>query len=181
MITAGRLSYRGIIQKRTDGQDARGGLTASWSQFAERRMRWEPLGGRESFLAQQTEAAAEGRLGLRYLAGVTAKMRILLPRVFDTLSAGIDDNDLSLTVASAEGFPLEGAYRVRIDDELLEVTAGQGTTTWTVTRAKDGTSAASHASGASVAWMVPLEIVQPPVNVGGRRRELQILVREANA
>jgi len=29
--------------------------------------------------------------------------------------------------------------------------------------------------------MVPLEIVQPPVDVGGRRRELQILVREANA
>ena len=41
-------------------------------------------------------------------------------------------------------------YYVRIDNEVLQVTGGQGTTTWTVTRGQLGTAAASHASGATV-------------------------------
>lgn len=56
----------------------------------------------------------------------------------------------SLTVASATGFPASGDYTITIDSEKLMVSAGQGTTTWTVTRAVDGTSAASHASSAAV-------------------------------
>jgi hypothetical protein len=56
----------------------------------------------------------------------------------------------SITVASASGFPTSGAYYVRIDNEVLQVTGGQGTTTWTVARAQLGTGAATHASGAVV-------------------------------
>jgi FtsP/CotA-like multicopper oxidase with cupredoxin domain len=56
----------------------------------------------------------------------------------------------SITVASAAGFPTSGAYYVRIDNEVLQVTAGQGTTTWTVARGQLGTAAATHASGATI-------------------------------
>ena len=56
----------------------------------------------------------------------------------------------TITVASAAGFPPSGTYYVRIDNEVLAVTAGQGTTTWTVTRGQLGTAAASHLSGAVV-------------------------------
>ena len=56
----------------------------------------------------------------------------------------------SITVASASGFPTSGAYHVQIDNEVLQVTAGQGTTTWTVTRGQLGTTAAAHAANATV-------------------------------
>jgi FtsP/CotA-like multicopper oxidase with cupredoxin domain len=56
----------------------------------------------------------------------------------------------TITVASAAGFPPAGAYDVRIDNEVLRVTAGQGTTTWTVARGQLGTAAAAHAAGATV-------------------------------
>jgi hypothetical protein len=56
----------------------------------------------------------------------------------------------TITVASAAGFPTTGSYYVRIDSEVLQVTGGQGTTTWTVARAQVGTAAAAHAAGAVV-------------------------------
>jgi hypothetical protein len=56
----------------------------------------------------------------------------------------------SVTVASAAGFPTSGAYYIRIDNEVLQVTGGQGTTTWTVARGQLGTAAATHAINAVV-------------------------------
>ncbi|HEX6674289.1 MAG TPA: multicopper oxidase domain-containing protein [Actinomycetes bacterium] len=56
----------------------------------------------------------------------------------------------SITVASAAGFPTSGSYFVRIDNEVLQVTGGQGTTTWTVSRGQLGTAAATHAASATV-------------------------------
>ncbi|WP_460492584.1 multicopper oxidase domain-containing protein [Dactylosporangium cerinum] len=56
----------------------------------------------------------------------------------------------TIAVASAAGFPTSGPYYVRIDNEVLQVTGGQGTTTWTVTRGQLGTAAAPHASGATL-------------------------------
>ena len=43
-----------------------------------------------------------------------------------------------------------GTYYVRIDNEVLQVTGGQGTTTWTVARGQLGTAAAHPRSGATV-------------------------------
>jgi FtsP/CotA-like multicopper oxidase with cupredoxin domain len=56
----------------------------------------------------------------------------------------------TISVASAAGFPTAGSYYVRIDNEVLQVTAGQGTTTWTVARGQLGTAAATHAINAVV-------------------------------
>src|SRR5262249_19504635 len=56
----------------------------------------------------------------------------------------------SITVASAAGFPTVPGYYVRIDGEVMQVTGGAGTTTWTVTRHALGTSATTHASGAVI-------------------------------
>jgi Multicopper oxidase len=56
----------------------------------------------------------------------------------------------SITVASAAGFPTTGNYYIRIDSEVMQVTGGQGTTTWTVTRHALGSSTATHATGATV-------------------------------
>jgi len=66
-----------------------------------------------------------------------------------TLGSGIDNAVTSLTVASASSFPTAGNFRIRIDDEIMLVTGVSGTT-FTVTRASEGTAAASHSSGATV-------------------------------
>ena len=54
------------------------------------------------------------------------------------------------TVASGDGFPTSGSYYVRIDNEIVQVTGGQGTNIWTVARAQLGTAAAGHNTGATV-------------------------------
>jgi hypothetical protein len=69
-----------------------------------------------------------------------------------TLSASITSSATSLTVASASGFPTVPQFRIRIEDELLLVTAVSGTT-WTVQRGVEGTAAVSHTSGLSVNWV----------------------------
>jgi hypothetical protein len=56
----------------------------------------------------------------------------------------------SITVASASGFPASGSYYVRVDNEVMQITGGQGTTTWTVARGQLGTAAASHLANATV-------------------------------
>src|SRR6266487_958356 len=68
-----------------------------------------------------------------------------------TLNAAMNSSQTTISVASASGFPSSGNYQVRIDDEDMTVTGGQGTTTWTVTRGVNGTIAAAHASAQTVA------------------------------
>lgn len=57
----------------------------------------------------------------------------------------------SITVTDYLGFPASGEFSILIDAEVLRVTAGNGTTTWTVTRGYGGTTAATHLISATVA------------------------------
>jgi len=70
-----------------------------------------------------------------------------------TLVGTIAAGDTSLTVANATAFPSVPQFRIRIDAEILLVTAVAGAT-WTVTRAVEAVTgiqvAAAHASGAAV-------------------------------
>jgi type II secretory pathway pseudopilin PulG len=72
-----------------------------------------------------------------------------------TLSGSITASSTTLTVASATGFPTVGTFTIKIDNEYMVVTAGAGTSTWTVTRAHQGTTAATHSSGAVVTHIDP--------------------------
>ncbi len=65
-----------------------------------------------------------------------------------TLAGAVDNSTGTLTVVLASGAPAPN-FRIRVDDELMLVTAVAGTT-WTATRGIEGTAAASHASGAGV-------------------------------
>src|SRR5947207_13897179 len=67
-----------------------------------------------------------------------------------TLAGSMLAGDTSLTVTAASAFPSSAQFRILIEDELLLVTAGAGTTTWQVTRGIESTTAAPHSSGASV-------------------------------
>ena len=67
-----------------------------------------------------------------------------------TVAGGLSASATSMAVASGAAFPATAEFRVQVDSEILLVTAGAGTTTWTVTRAADGTAAAAHNVGAAV-------------------------------
>src|SRR5271165_616579 len=72
----------------------------------------------------------------------------------NTLSASISSTSATtLTVTNASSFPAVGNFRILIDQELLLVTGVSGTT-FTVTRGVEGTTAATHSSGATVVQIV---------------------------
>ena len=74
------------------------------------------------------------------------------PGANTTVSGAMTAAQTTITVPSATGFPASGTFRIRLDDENMTVTAGAGTTTWTVTRGVNNTTAATHAAAASVYW-----------------------------
>ena len=71
-----------------------------------------------------------------------------------TLNGSINSIVTSITVTSASGFPSSANYRISVDAEIRLVTGGAGTTTWTVTRGAEGTTANSHNSGATVSHII---------------------------
>jgi hypothetical protein len=68
----------------------------------------------------------------------------------ETASLVYSSGTTTIKVASASGFPTSGNFTIKIDSEDMIVTGGQGTTTWTVQRGREGTSAATHLGGASI-------------------------------
>lgn len=77
-----------------------------------------------------------------------------------TLSAELTEGATTVKVTSATGFPAAAQYRIRIDSEIMLVTAGAGTTEWTVTRAAEGTTAAPHLKSAVVAHVLTAEVLK---------------------
>jgi hypothetical protein len=73
------------------------------------------------------------------------------PGASTTLPSAINATQTTITVASATGFPTS-AFRIRIDDEMMNVTAGFGTTTWTVSRGANSSTATSHVMGQTLIW-----------------------------
>lgn len=72
-----------------------------------------------------------------------------------TLTAAVDNvtNPVTVSVTDVTQFPSEGNFRIKIDSEILLVTAVAGSNL-TATRAQEGTTIASHTNGAEVAHIV---------------------------
>jgi SPP1 family predicted phage head-tail adaptor len=75
VIRAGELRHSVVIQTNTESQSY-GELTDSWGTFATVSASIEPLSGREFFDSRHTGAELTHRVRMRYLAGVTPKMRV---------------------------------------------------------------------------------------------------------
>lgn len=69
------------------------------------------------------------------------------------LNAGIDASQTTLVVDAAIAFPLDGNFRVKLETELMLVTAVSGTT-FTVVRGAEGTTGAVHSAGIPVLQVV---------------------------
>ena len=85
---------------------------------------------------------------MSYLQSFTEAARLgasnLNPGYTTLASAITSTGATTVSVTSAAGFPATGNYYVMVDSEQMQVTGGQGTTTWTVTRGTNGTTAATH-------------------------------------
>ncbi len=80
-----------------------------------------------------------------------------LPELFannftTTLGAAATAATTTITTAAAAPPALQGTgqFRIAVDSEYMLVTGGAATTTWTVTRGAEGSTAAAHLSGAAV-------------------------------
>ena len=67
------------------------------------------------------------------------------------LSGGIGTTDTTFNISVSNA--IAQAYLIKIDSEIMEVTAGFGTTALTVTRGVKGTTAASHSNGAAISFV----------------------------
>ncbi len=93
MTKIGKLRHRVTIEQVSESQDADGSVIEIWSAYAVVQASIEPMSGREYFAAQSTQADVTHRISLRYLSGVTPKMRVnYSSRIFDILAI-TDEND----------------------------------------------------------------------------------------
>ena len=180
-MRAGLLRHRIVIQSSTESRDTIGGVTKTWTNDATLYGTVSPLNGRERFEAQQVTPGLSHKAWLRYERGVTDSLtprkRLLAPMYWTTLASSINSTETTISIVSAAGLPLEGEYALRIENEFMTVTAGQGTTSQTVTRNVFGSAAASHASSGVVEHMSPINI-GAVMNMEERDKTLQILGTE---
>lgn len=76
-MNAGKLRHRVTIQKPVETQSGTGDPLVRWQDVATVWAMVEPLRGREFFAAKQMVSEVEVRVVIRYMAGITAKMKIV--------------------------------------------------------------------------------------------------------
>ena len=113
MIRAGKYNKSVILQRRDYEKERKSGYGSSrpfWKKFAEVRASVEPLQGREYFSGPFQMGENIVRVRIRYIEGVTRKMRIKYGnRVFDIYSV-IDsmESHRELQLMCKEGVAYKG-------------------------------------------------------------------------
>ena len=177
-MQAGKLRKRLILQTESVSANALGEDIKSWSTLATVWGGDVPLSGREAFYAQQVRPEVKRKVTIRYKSGLQSETRILSPRTKTALAAAIADADVTAIVVDEDlGVSASEEFRILIDSELLKVTAGHGTTTWTVERGVDGTTAASHDDASDVRLMAMLH-VDSVINVAERDAAMELMCTE---
>jgi SPP1 family predicted phage head-tail adaptor len=77
MMRAGKLRRLLDIQQAVESRDTTGAVVTTWGTFATVHGSVEPLRGREFWAAKELQAEVDTRIRIRYLDGITPKMRIL--------------------------------------------------------------------------------------------------------
>lgn len=72
-----------------------------------------------------------------------------------TTTAAVTNSATTLPVTAYSNFPSSGNFNIQMAKEIMTVTAGQGTNSWTVTRGVNGTTATVHESGDNV-YLLPV-------------------------
>jgi SPP1 family predicted phage head-tail adaptor len=178
-MRAGRMRHRVIVQKPTETRSPKGSPVTTWSAFATLWASMNQYAGNEPTQLAAQKAERSVLFEARYVKGLHAKQRLLVPAETVKLMASMTAAGTTLLISDATAFPSPAesgqgvAYRVRCEDELMVVTAGFGTTSLTVTRGTDGTTASAHNFGVSVSLMEVHDIVAV-MDTEGRSREVTI-------
>lgn len=106
--------------------------------------------------SQVTTTITNDTMQLVHTWSFTASFGVTEEGIFDatsaptvtTLTASINNSVTSATVASGSG--ITNNDFAQIDNEIVQITAGGGTSTLTIARGQSGTSGASHANGAGL-------------------------------
>lgn len=102
----GKLNRLVSIQQRASTQDTFGQQSTGWTNlYTNVHVAIRPLSGREMLAAQAVNSEVSHNINLRYLAGITANMRILYgTRIFNiTAVMNIDERNKELMLQAAEG------------------------------------------------------------------------------
>jgi len=105
-FSAGALDQRVTIETPSANVDVLGQRVETWTTFATVWAQAEPLRGRDFFAAGQTQDQAEVRFRIRYLAGVTAAMRVLwrnVPHAIVAPPIDVDGGKHTLELMCASG------------------------------------------------------------------------------
>jgi len=158
------LGYKGTLPTGMVSQNICGEWYFPWHSHALNEFSNfdEGFGGMATLLRVDPPGGCFGAPTATAIVGGTLKSGSVAALAFDdssyyqvnpkttTTTANRTAGQTTLPVASAAGFPASGDYYIRIGSEVLRVTGGQGTTTWTVARGQLGTAAASHPNGSVV-------------------------------
>ena len=103
-MQAGKRAHYIIIQQVSESADARGEMTQTWSEYANAWAEIKPVRGREYFQAHAENVAADTRIILPYLPGITSKMRVKFKsRIYDIETViNIDERNRELNLMCVE-------------------------------------------------------------------------------
>ncbi len=132
----------GIISIRNAGHQTTAAVIASSQMEKQRGAEYETIG-----LANAAVNVADTvyKGDVAYTVGGSAT---------SSLAGAMTASTTTMQVTNGASFPSSNGFRVKVEYEIVRVTAGAGSSTWTVTRGVDGTAAVAHGAG------VPTPIVQ---------------------
>lgn len=102
----GALRHLVALQQRVDTIDGNGDTVTSWQPFAQVYAEIAPLSAREFVAAQSLQSSVSCRITIRYLAGVTATMRVVHGSTVYNIAGVLADAGSGreyLTLACSEG------------------------------------------------------------------------------
>jgi len=179
-LRAGKLNHKVIVQQpNISVKDTLGHITDGWTQYVTQWGLVRPMRGKEREAATQKYGDVTHEIVTRAeKLGVTPDMRVLWKKADSTVGKAIASvTDTAVQVVSSDEMPRQGAFRIQVQDEIMEVTAGWGTTALTATRGMDGTSASTHNLGAAV-HVLGVANILATLNIDERDREFRIMATE---
>lgn len=83
----------------------------------------------------------------------------LVGAIATTTTSSLSTTAVSVPVSGLSNFPTMGRFYAQIDAEIILVTNGAGTLSWSALRGQLGTIPATHANGAVVTWLTPDKVI----------------------
>jgi len=106
-MNIGKLRHRITIQEYAASRDSFGAQVQTWADKATVFASIAPVSGKEYFAAQQINSEITTKITIRYLPGITPKMRVLFNgRIFEILAVlNHEERNIELNLMCKESVP----------------------------------------------------------------------------